>query len=631
MSKTANDLRKALCKGLLPLLKTSVSVWADNYRMLSQGVSAEPGRWKTSRAPYQEEIMNAFTSPGVHSVIVKSSSQVGKSDIMMNVIGRFAHLDPCPIMMVQPTIELAEDFSKSRIAPMIRDTKALSKLFFNLKSTSKTRDSNNTILSKFFPGGRLIMCGANSPSGLASRPVRILLCDEVDRFPPSAGAEGDPIALAHKRMTTFWNYCMGLFSTPTLEPTENGGGSRIEREYVLGTQEEWQHECPNCGEYHTLRYQDMLVDYDETEDRLGRKTRVVNSVKYRCPDCGNPFTEDEMRNANQAYKAQNPDAIKNGIRSFFVNGFVSPWMPWNKIMLEWLSAKGDPEQEKVVTNTRFGECYKGRGAFDDEMAFVRRREEYPADLPDGVLLLTASVDTQDNRFEYEICGWGIGEECWGIEKGEILGRPDSASTLELLNNVLDKVYYFENGTGLKISRTFIDSGGHYTGSIYKYCERHIRQQRFAIKGKGGTGIPLVYKPAKATGTSAPVILLGVDDGKQQVMDRLSIADPGNKYFHFPADDNRGYTQLYFKGLISEEKRAVKRNGQVREVWQTVAKGIRNEPLDLRVYNLAAMQSLKPDWERLYNAIHEITPAKPTAAAIKKKSPHAPKRAQGDFW
>ena len=146
--------------GLKPLPKMTVSEWADKYRMLSSGISAEPGKWKTSRAPYQKEIMDAFTQPNVSRVVVKSASQVGKSDVMNNIIGRFAHLDPCAVMMIQPTIEMAEDYSKSRISPMIRDTKCLSSLFFDVKS----RDSNNTILSKIFPGGRLIMCGANSPA-----------------------------------------------------------------------------------------------------------------------------------------------------------------------------------------------------------------------------------------------------------------------------------------------------------------------------------------------------------------------------------------------------------------------------------------------------------------------------------
>ena len=628
--KTARELWQYISKnGLKPLPKTSVSQWADNHRMLSSGISAEPGKWKTSRAPYQKDIMNAFTEPGIHRVVVKSSSQIGKSDMMNNVIGRFAHLDPCAIMMIQPTIDMAQDYSKTRIAPMIRDTKVLNTLFYDVKS----RDANNTILSKVFPGGRLIMCGANSPAGLASRPIRILLADEVDRFPDSAGTEGDPVDLAAKRMTTFWNSCMGLFSTPT-----NEGSSRIDEEYLAGTQEEWQHKCPNCGEYHLLRHIDMTVDYKEIKTPSGKKTVIVNDVKWRCPHCGFSFSEKEMKQTPQKYISRNADALKNGIRSFFVNGFTSPWMTWSKIMREWLDAKGDPEREKVIMNTVFGESYKQKGAFEDEQIFLRRRESYGAELPNGVLLLTAAIDTQDNRLEYEVVGWGKEEECWGIRKGIVLGAPNQARTWKEIDNILDKTYHFADGKGLKVVRTFIDSGGHYTSDVYNYCQKNFHKQRFAIKGRGGPGIPLIYKIAKANNAKAPLILLGVDDGKQQIMDRLSIDSPGPLYFHFPQDEgikelsNRGYDDLYFKGIISEHKKVYKRNGVLREVWETT-KNVRNEPLDLRNYNLACMKSLKPDWvklEMLVNGMSETEVKRAVAKPQKKKAVYRAKR-QVNIW
>ena len=628
--KTARELWQYISKnGLKPLPKTSVSNWADNHRMLSSGISAEPGKWKTSRAPYQKDIMNAFTEPGIHRVVVKSSSQIGKSDMMNNVIGRFAHLDPCAIMMIQPTIDMAQDYSKTRIAPMIRDTKVLNNLFYDVKS----RDANNTILSKVFPGGRLIMCGANSPAGLASRPIRILLADEVDRFPDSAGTEGDPVDLAAKRMTTFWNSCMGLFSTPT-----NEGSSRIDEEYLAGTQEEWQHKCPNCGEYHLLRHIDMTVDYKEIKTPSGKKTVIVNDVKWRCPHCGFSFSEKEMKQTPQKYISRNADALKNGIRSFFVNGFTSPWMTWTRIMREWLEAKGDPEREKVIMNSVFGESYKQKGAFEDEQIFLRRRESYRAELPNGVLLLTAAIDTQDNRLEYEVVGWGKEEECWGIRKGIVLGAPNQDRTWKEIDNILDKTYHFADGKGLKVVRTFIDSGGHYTSDVYNYCQKNFHKQRFAIKGRGGPGIPLIYKIAKANNAKAPLILLGVDDGKQQIMDRLSIDSPGPLYFHFPQDEgikelsNRGYDDLYFKGIISEHKKVYKRNGVLREVWETT-KNVRNEPLDLRNYNLACMKSLKPDWgklEMLVNGMSETEVKRAVAKPQKKKAVYRAKR-QVNIW
>lgn len=624
--KSAKELWQYISRhGLKPLPKTSVSEWADTYRYLSAGVSSEPGKWRTERAEYQRAIMDAFTEPGVHRVVVKSAAQIGKSDIMNNVIGRFAHLDPASIMMIQPTVDMAQDYSKSRIAPMIRDTPVLSSLFYDVKragdKTAKTRDGNNTILSKFFPGGRLVMCGANSPAGLASRPVRILLADEVDRFPESAGNEGDPVDLASKRMTTFWNYVMGLFSTPTIE-----GDSRIDIEYNAGTQEEWQHQCPNCGEWHLIRYLDMITDAEEHRDKSGRRQVIVHGVKWRCPDCGFEFTEQQMRNAKQMYVARNPKALFNGIRSFFINAFTSPWIGWNDIMREWMEAKGNPEREMVVVNTRFGESYHEQGAFEDETIFLRRREAYGAELPDGVLLLTAAVDTQDNRLEYEVCGWGAGEESWGIRKGIILGQPDWESTWSELDKILEHVYRFKNGTGLKIVRTFIDSGGHYTGHVYRYCEKNFIKQRFAIKGYSNRpGIPLNYKIGKASGTTIPLVILGVDDGKQQVMNRLAIKSPGAQYMHFPLDEdqeglqNRGYDEIYFKGIMSERKVKIRRYGSIREIWQPT-KGVRNEPLDLRVYNLGCMLSVNPQWDELQTIMKQ-----PAQEAVVRKEPPKPAR------
>lgn len=600
MKKAVDLWRYISLKGLKPLPKTSVSEWADNYRILSN-TSAEPGRWRTSRAPYQKAIMDAFTQVGVRRVAVMSSSQIGKSDLMNNIVGRFAHLDPCTIMMIQPTIDMAIDYSKSRIAPMLRDTPALTDLFYTVKDKDggqgKQNDGNNTILSKIFPGGRLIMCGANSPAGLASRPVRILLADEVDRFPDSAGGEGDPVDLAAKRMTTFWNRVMGLFSTPTVE-----GRSRIEKEYLAGTQEEWQHQCPNCGEYHTLRYVDIKADYTEHKDTQGRTTVTVESVQWVCPDCGQSFDERTIKNSKQKYTPMNPEALKNGIRSFYVNSFSSPWISWQEIIREWLEAKGDPTREQVVINTRFGEPYRQRGAFEDEMQFVRRRENYGAELPDGVLLLTAAVDTQDNRLEYEICGWGKGEECWGIMKGVILGIPKYQSTWDALDDILDRKYYLKSGVGLKVARVFVDSGGHYTTSVYTYCENSWRKQRIPIRGSNnGPGVSLLHRLVHSKNRPIPHYELGVDEGKQMVMDGLDIKGPGPGYFHFPLDDDflkdRGYDQIYFKGIISEQQKAYKKNGVISTRWEPTG-GVRNEPLDLRVYNLACMQSIKANWAKL---------------------------------
>lgn len=622
--KTVKLFQRIAVKSLRPLPNLTVSDWADQYRMLSSESSAEPGRWRTDRAPYQRAIMDAFTDLDVRRVVVMSCSQIGKSDIMNNVIGRFAHLAPAPILMIQPTVDMAQDYSKSRIAPMIRDTKVLRDIFQDVKS----RESGNTILSKLFPGGRLIMGGANSPAGLASRPIKILLADEVDRFPDSAGTEGDPVDLAAKRMTTFWDRTMGLFSTPT-----NAGESRIEVEYTEGTQEEWQHQCPNCGEYHLLTHRSMVMDTETVKDGRKKEHIHVKSVSWRCPDCGFTFSENEMRRQPQKYVAKNPTAIKNHVRSFFVNCWASPWISWTDVMQEWVDAKGDPEREKVVVNTRFGEPYERARSYDNVDKLLARREPYNAELPDGVLILTAAVDVQDNRLEYEIVGWGEDEECWGIKKGIILGAPDTAAVWRQLDEQLDREYHFADGTGLLVARTFIDSGGHYTSEVYNYSLMHLARQRFAVRGSSTMGVPIIHKYSKAQayhGRTIPLVLIGTDSGKQYIMDRLAIDVPGPRYFHFPLDKpeqdavnevlwNRGYDEIYFQGLTAEEKQPQKKNGRIVYRWVNIAKDHRNEPLDLRVYNLACLASISPDFSKL-KALMTGTPTEEKRPTGPRKRP-----------
>lgn len=622
--KTVKLFQRIAAKSLRPLPNLTVSDWADQYRMLSSESSAEPGRWRTDRAPYQRAIMDAFTDLDVRRVVVMSCSQIGKSDIMNNVIGRFAHLAPAPILMIQPTVDMAQDYSKSRIAPMIRDTKVLRDIFQDVKS----RESGNTILSKIFPGGRIIMGGANSPAGLASRPIKILLADEVDRFPDSAGTEGDPVDLAAKRMTTFWDRTMGLFSTPT-----NAGESRIEVEYTEGTQEEWQHQCPNCGEYHLLTHRSMVMDTETVKDGRKKEHIHVKSVSWRCPDCGFTFSENEMRRQPQKYVAKNPTAIKNHVRSFFVNCWASPWISWTDVMQEWVDAKGDPEREKVVVNTRFGEPYERARSYDNVDKLLARREPYNAELPDGVLILTAAVDVQDNRLEYEIVGWGEDEECWGIKKGIILGAPDTAAVWRQLDEQLDREYHFADGTGLLVARTFIDSGGHYTSEVYNYSLMHLARQRFAVRGSSTMGVPIIHKYSKAQayhGRTIPLVLIGTDSGKQYIMDRLVIDVPGPRYFHFPLDKpeqdavnevlwNRGYDEIYFQGLTAEEKQPQKKNGRIVYRWVNIAKDHRNEPLDLRVYNLACLASISPDFSKL-KALMTGTPTEEKRPTGPRKRP-----------
>lgn len=578
----------------------TVSQWADANRVLSSESSAEPGRWHTDRAPYQREIMDAVTEPGIEKIVVESSSQVGKSELILNIIGYFIDLDPCPMLMINPTESMAEDFSKRRVSGLVRDTKALA----TKVADSKSRDGNNTILMKSYPGGFLAMGGANSPAGLASRPIRILLCDEVDRYPDSAGTEGDPIQLAEKRTVTFWNRKKIYVSTPGIK-----GVSRIDFEYMAGTQEEWRIQCPHCGEHVYLNLYGMIYRYEQ--DTRGNYT--VSDIVFRCPRCLEEADELTWKGQPAKWIAQNPKA--EGVRSFRLNAFVSPWYTWDKIIAEYLRGKDDPELLKVFTNTVLGETYEIRGEIENEEYLVKRREQYAADLPDGVLFLTAAVDVQDRWMEYEIVGWGRGDESWGIRYGMVMGAPDQSHTWQTIEDVLRTTYKFADGVGLTVACACIDSGGHYTTKVYEFCKRHEARRWFAIKGQGGAGIPLIHKITRTKRENAALIILGVDEGKTAVIGALKVQTPGPGYCHFPL--NEEYDVAYFHGLIAERLVPRKYKGKVTLNWEKTSTEARNEPFDLRNYARAALKLINPVFKQLEKRLQEARNG--TLAATKKAS------------
>ena len=390
-----------------PPAELSVSEWAQQNRVLSRESSAEAGSWRNERTPYLVDIMDAFYDPSVRNVSVVASSQVGKSEGLLNIIGYIIHQDPGSILFVQPTIEDAKKFSRLRIAPMIRDCKALSRRVADVK----TRDSGNTMLQKSFAGGMLTMVGSNSPSGLASTPVKYVLGDELDRWALSAGTEGDPWKLAEARTMTFYNAKLVAVSTPTIK-----GASKIESLYNEGTQERWCTQCPECGEWHEVCFDDIHFKHDIIKHGKKKDYRI-KTIEWCCPGCGCLFSEKAVRSQPAKWIATYPEAYKKGHRSFWLNGFASPWQPWEKIILSYLRAKADPQKLKVVYNTMLGKLWEDRGELVDEDTVMGRREDYgrredgtPVELPDGVLVLTCGVDTQDNRLEYEVLGHGRMQE-----------------------------------------------------------------------------------------------------------------------------------------------------------------------------------------------------------------------------
>ena len=610
-------MRKVLA-GMTPPDDLTVTQWAEAKRRLSAESAAEPGPWRTERTPYLREPMDAFTDPKVRHIVMVAASQVGKSEFLNNCIGYIIDEDPGSILFIHPTTIDAQEYSKLRIAPMLRDSPALRQKI----AAPKSRDSHNTILQKAYPGGILTMCGSTEAHALASKPIRYVFGDERDRWATSAGNEGDPWDLAMARQTTFYNAKAVEVSTTTIK-----NASAIEAAYYTGTMERWNSKCPHCGEYHEIRWSDIRFEYDEIIVSH-KKTYKVKKVYYTCPGCGCISTEAEMKRAPAKWIAENPEAYGQGTRSFWLNAFVSQWASWESIVLKYLNALGSTKKMQVVFNTCFGEPWEDRGDIEDEDSLLARREGYgkdkngePVELPPGVLVLTAGVDTQDDRMEYEIVGHGFFGETWGIEKGIVMGRPDDDATWNKLDEVVfDRVMRFENGVGLRVSMSFVDEGGHFTQSVRAQCNARISKKVFCIKGMPGQDKPYISPPKKqkifvnqiAVGTCWQY-QLGVDSGKEIIMDNLRVQTPGQKYCHFPKRDD--YGSAYFAGLLSETK-VYDPNKKQPWSWKKIPGHERNEPLDCRNYALAAFKALPKNLDEIDRQIKAASgvrvPAPPSA-------------------
>ena len=601
--KELNRVAKKALQYFKPPEKLTLDEWSDKYRRLSPEASAEPGLWRTDRTPYLREPMRAFTDPKVKNIVMVASSQIGKSEFELNAIGYIIDQAPGSVMYVQPNLDAARKFSRQRIAPMIRDSEALKNKIRNVKS----RDSGNTILQKSFPGGMLTITGSESPSALASIPARYIIGDERDRWAKSAGSEGDPWELLKARQATFYNAKSIEVSTPTIK-----GASPIETSFLLGTQERWCHQCPECEQYTNIVW--STIRFESTFKIINNKKFYdVYDIGFACPHCGTISSEETMRKQPAKWLPDNPDAYERGVRSFWLNAFSSPWKPWKEIILSFLEAKEYPEKLQAVFNTLLGELWEDRGDLMEEDEMLARREDYEAELPEGVLALTCGVDTQDDRLEYEVLGHGFFKETWGIKKGYILGRPDSAEVWQQLDEVLDRVYKFANGQGLKISMTFVDSGGHFTQEVYEQCRIRQSKRVFAIKGKGGQDVPYISaKPSKVliNGDSkrmAWLYVLGVDAGKQAIMSNLRVETPGPSFCHFPRNEERGYDLNYFNGLLSEKLVLSKTKTGNRWTWEKIPGHQRNEPLDCRNYALAAFRVWNPDLDGIFARLKNTKP------------------------
>lgn len=619
VSRLKARLRQARSEALRPPPTLNLIEWADSYRFVSKKNSANPGLWQTSRVPCAYGPYLAVTEKDTDTITVMASTQVMKTEFLQNVAGYFIHQDPASILFVQPTQKLAEDFSKERFTPTRDSTPVLRQLIPDAKS----RDSGVTITHKEYPGGTLDFVGANSPVDLASRPKRIVLADEIDKYPASAGSEGDPLLLAEERSSTFWNRKKVRACSPTDEQS-----SRVYQEYLQSDQRKCFVECPHCGHEQIMRWSPETVLWDKDEDG----NHKPETSRYHCEDCGAGWTEAERVRALRALleredkgwrqtkpfrccghehqpsvwteqgRAVCPECEKpapyNGHAGFHVSKLYSTRHKLADVVKEWLNANKSKEKLRKFINTALAEVWKEKVERLDAAALAERVEPYSADaVPEAVQLVVFGADTQDDRIEVTFKGYGADEECWVLLHEVLHGDTAKKKVWDDLDELVKRQFEAVDGRKLIAQAGVIDSQGHRGEMVHAFCRARLRRRIYASKGQGNDarGSKLIWPktPSRTKNSGDRLYLVGVDTAKDAMASRLAILpDPEGRptpfAIHFP---QTGLSADYFEQLTAEKAISVFQNGREFRRWTPKVEGIRNEALDCFVLGMAARLSL----------------------------------------
>ncbi len=559
-----------------PLL--TVSEWSDQYRTLSQRASAEPGPWRTERTPYLREIMDCLSpSSPVETVVLMKGAQVGGTECGNNWIGYIVHQAPGPMLAVQPTVEMAKRNSKQRIDPLIEESAVLRELV----SDPRSRDSGNTMLAKEFPGGILVMTGANSAVGLRSMAARYLFCDEVDAYPGDVDGEGDPVKLALARTRTFARRKVFMISTPKIT-----GRSRIETAFDDSDQRFYWLPCPRCHQFQALKFSQVRWPKGEPELAV-----------YICEHCEAAIENHEkhwmLERGEWRAKASGPGKAAG----FHLSSLYSPvgWFSWSNAAEMFGEAQKNPALLQVFVNTVLGETWALQGDAPEWQRLYDRREDYRIGfVPAGGLFLTAGVDIQKDRIEVEVVAWGRGKESWSVDYQVLEGQTAEAAVWNKLTALMETHYQTESGATLIIAKFAIDSG-YATPEVYAWTRQYGGARAVVIKGDSRGASPVSQPSPIEVGPHGQRIRWGIkvwpvngDMIKEELYRWLKLDRPTEEsgaphppgYCHFPK-----YSEEYFKQLTAEQlvTRIVK--GYGRPEWQKTRD--RNEALDCRVYARAA--------------------------------------------
>jgi len=523
-------------------------------------------------------------------VIFMKGSQIGGTELGINWILSIIHNNPAPTLYLQPTVDLAKRHSKQRISPSIKECDALNGIVLD----NKSRDSGNTVLQKDFPGGTLIMTGANSASGLRSMPICNLMADEIDEYPEDADGEGDPLELAKKRITNFARRKCFQLSTPGI-----AGMSRIEKLFEESDQRHYYVPCPFCGHMQTIMWDKLKFENHDPA--------TVRMVCEKCTEDIHEYHKTEML-AKGEWRAHNPESK---IPGFHLSALYSPlgWYSWKKAVKDHIAALGDPMRRKVWINTVLAELWNDAMVTIDHHWLQKREEKYAAEVPAGGIVLCAGVDTQDDRLEVVVYAYGDEYENWLIEHKIFMGDPGQAAVWGLLDMYLQKNFKHESGRDIPIAATCVDAMGHHTDDVYNFCRPRFFRRIFAIQGQPGAGRPLIIKYNNNNRAKVYLFHLGVDTGKEALYNRLKLKDVGPGYCHFP----QGLSEKFYQQLTAE-KRILRHNAGLPKLEWVLSKGKRNETMDCTVYAMAALSILNPNLALLakqnliYTGVQKQAPA-----------------------
>jgi len=530
-------------------------------------------------------MMDAFTDPRFRYVVYYTSARVGKTSLMENAIGYCIEHDPGPILVVQPTESDVREWSKDYLDAFIRDTPCLAALV----TDAKDRSGENTILHKKFANGYLKAVGAVSPKGFRRTTMRYEFLDEIDGYPPSAGKEGSPVYLAIKRTLTVWNAKIVMASTPTI-----AGLSNIEEWFLKSNQSHFYMPCVHCSHFQIPIFgpKSQFAHLSKGYVRINREN--PDNSCYICEACGNEIYEaDRLRMiARGEWRTHNNSATD--VAGFHLWEGQSSFSSLGQIARGWLDTQDGKNDEKLrfFINTTLGETYVEEKAYTVEIGELISRVEDYTNIPRGGLILTSSSDVQADRVECQTVAWGRGEESWLINYEVIPGSPDSEETWKKVHAYHEKMYTHESGVQMKSVCRFIDSSA-FTHHVYSFTRANRIYNYWSIKGDDGRR-DFLSRPKKAGRVGALLIVIGVDEAKRAIYNRLGLQAPGPGFMHF----NKIADEGYFKQLTSEKEVTEWKGGRPVKVWKRKDKTVGNEVLDNWDYCLAALRYLRPSWDML---------------------------------